>query len=138
MITYKGSDVKYSWENDAENDLPSVPVCAYMKEGVTNSSEDGPEPDYDSILKRWKRDLSLERRSALRPHKTRCPLLLVADYRFYREMGGSSNKSTINYLISLIDRVTKIYEETQWKDKPDEIGFDGMGFVIKKIVVHSV
>lgn len=88
----------------------------------------------------------MERRSAIaiRPHKTRCPLLLVADYRFYREMGtktlkakkcaqglkfiqynliicifigGSSNKSTINYLISLIDRVTKIYEETQWKDK---------------------
>jgi len=137
MITYKGSDVKYSWENEQSPDVPHVPVCAYIKEGATNASEDGPEPDYDSILKRWKRDLSLERRSALRPHKTRCPLLLVADYRFYREMGGSSNKSTINYLISLIDRVTKIYEETQWRDKADEVGFDGMGFVIKKIVVHS-
>ena len=32
--------------------------------------------------------------------KTRCPLLLVADYRFFREMGGSSYKTTVNYLVS--------------------------------------
>lgn len=141
MITYKGSDVKNSWEaeeTDEDLDGPNLPICAYVKEGNV-TKESGPEPDYEQIMKRWRRDLSMERRSAIaiRPHKTRCPLLLVADYRFYREMGGSSNKSTINYLISLIDRVTKIYEETQWKEKPDDIGFDGMGFVIKKIVVHS-
>ncbi|CAG7823334.1 unnamed protein product [Allacma fusca] len=138
MITYKASDVKYSWEHDLDPKVPNVPVCAYIKEGNTNVTESEEEVNYGSILKRWKRESSMERRShALRPHKTRCPLLLVADYRFYREMGGSSNKSTINYLISLIDRVTKIYEETQWRDKSDEVGFDGMGFVIKKIVVHS-
>lgn len=33
------------------------------------------------------------------PTKTRCPLLLVADYRFYQEMGGSNTKTTINYLV---------------------------------------
>ena len=48
--------------------------------------------------------------------QTRCPLLLVADYRFFSEMGGGSSKTTVNYLISLIDRVHKIYEETVWKD----------------------
>ena len=37
-------------------------------------------------------------------HQTRCPLLLVADYRFFNEMGGGSSKTTVNYLISLIDR----------------------------------
>lgn len=36
-----------------------------------------------------------------KPTKTRCPLLLVADYRFYQEMGGSNTKTTINYLVSL-------------------------------------
>lgn len=35
------------------------------------------------------------------PTKTRCPLLLVADYRFYQEMGASSTKTTINYLVYL-------------------------------------
>lgn len=96
------------------------------------------------------------------PTKTRCPLLLVADYRFYQEMGASSTKTTINYLvhlslvvysylctlicnrnninllqISLIDRVHKIYNDTLWHEHKEEDGFKGMGFVIKKIVVHS-
>ena len=34
--------------------------------------------------------------------KTRCPLLLVADYRFFREMGGGSTKTTINYLVIVV------------------------------------
>ena len=54
--------------------------------------------------------------------QTRCPLLLVADYRFFNEMGGGSSKTTVNYLISLIDRVHKIYEDTVWMDKPDGQG----------------
>lgn len=33
------------------------------------------------------------------PTKTRCPLLLVADYRFFQEMGNSNTKNTINYLV---------------------------------------
>lgn len=91
------------------------------------------------------------------PTKTRCPLLLVADYRFFQEMGSGNTKTTINYLvssvafhvqieihshslssqISLIDRVHKIYNDTVWQDRSDQEGFRGMGFVIKKIVVHS-
>ena len=44
-------------------------------------------------------------------HQTRCPLLLVADYRFFNEMGGGSSKTTVNYLISLIDRLAPIVYE---------------------------
>lgn len=36
------------------------------------------------------------------PTKTRCPLLLVADYRFFQEMGGGNTKTTINYLVRII------------------------------------
>ena len=39
--------------------------------------------------------------------------------------------------ISLIDRVHKIYNDTTWQDRNEQDGFKGMGFVIKKIVVHS-
>lgn len=40
--------------------------------------------------------------------------------------------------ISLIDRVHKIYNDTTWQDRSDQSdGFKGMGFVIKKIVVHN-
>lgn len=35
------------------------------------------------------------------PTKTRCPLLLVADYRFFQEMGSGNTKTTINYLVSV-------------------------------------
>lgn len=37
------------------------------------------------------------------PTKTRCPLLLVADYRFFQEMGGSNTKTTINYLVNMME-----------------------------------
>jgi len=33
--------------------------------------------------------------------------------------------------------VHKIYNDTVWQDRSDQEGFKGMGFVIKKIVVHS-
>jgi len=51
-------------------------------------------------------------------------------------MGGSNSKTTVNYLISLIDRVHKIYNDTVWRDTLESGGFSGMGFIIKKIVVH--
>lgn len=41
------------------------------------------------------------------------------------------------FQISLIDRVHKIYNDTTWQDRQEQDGFKGMGFVIKKIVVHS-
>lgn len=40
------------------------------------------------------------------PTKTRCPLLLVADYRFFQEMGGGNTKTTINYLVSFNVTIT--------------------------------
>ena len=39
--------------------------------------------------------------------------------------------------ISLIDRVHKIYNDTTWQDRQEADGFNGMGFVIKKILVHN-
>ncbi|XP_019760569.1 ADAM 17-like protease isoform X2 [Dendroctonus ponderosae] len=129
MITYKQSDIKFSW--DAENlpaDYPTPRTCAYIKEG----SEMEENETAHHIEKR-----QLDQYDQYRFTKTRCPLLLVADYRFFQEMGASNTKTTINYLISLIDRVHKIYNDTIWQDRQEVDGFKGMGFVIKKIVVHS-
>lgn len=39
--------------------------------------------------------------------------------------------------ITLIDRVHEIFTDTTWRDKSDADGFNGMGFVIKKILVHK-
>lgn len=44
------------------------------------------------------------------PTKTRCPLLLVADYRFFQEMGASNTKTTISYLVSKCTVLSQIRE----------------------------
>lgn len=51
-----------------------------------------------SKLKRHKRQAD---QYEYTPTKTRCPLLLVADYRFFQEMGSGNTKTTINYLVRL-------------------------------------
>ncbi|KAK8738509.1 hypothetical protein OTU49_003911 [Cherax quadricarinatus] len=147
MIVYRGSDMKYSWEDKR-------PMCDYVKEGnetTESDSEDewvdGYEPPdgilldtpTDNLLMGPRRRVKRQQAEAynFNSEKTRCPLLLVADYRFFKEMGSSNYKTTVNYLISLIDRVDKIYENTYWRDGTDNGGFSGMGFVIKKILVHQ-
>ncbi|XP_034117368.1 ADAM 17-like protease isoform X2 [Drosophila albomicans] len=129
MVAYKTSDVKLN-QHDAQGIVPKT--CGYIKEGRELESND--IDDNAEHLAREKRQAD---QYEYTPTKTRCPLLLVADYRFFQEMGGGNTKTTINYLISLIDRVHKIYNDTVWQDRSDQEGFKGMGFVIKKIVVHS-
>jgi len=65
--------------------------------------------------------------------KNTCPLLLVADYEFFVNMGKSDVVKTSAYLVGLIDRVDQIYRKTRWND----VGMTGMGFEIKKIIVHD-
>ncbi|XP_071744332.1 LOW QUALITY PROTEIN: ADAM 17-like protease [Lepeophtheirus salmonis] len=133
MIAYKESDALLSWNvpHPLTQKLPEK-VCDFIKEGNDSQIIHSDDDEEDFVLlsrsKRHNEYMSLR--------QTRCPLLLVADYRFYKEMGGSSSKTTVNYLISLIDRVHKIYEDTIWKDTSGSSGFSGMGFIIKKILVH--
>ncbi|XP_032596080.1 ADAM 17-like protease isoform X3 [Drosophila grimshawi] len=127
MVAYKSSDVKLNNNEEQPGTVPKT--CGYIKEGLELEHNDN-----ELYALREKRQSD---QYEYTPTKTRCPLLLVADYRFFQEMGGGNTKTTINYLISLIDRVHKIYNDTVWQDRSDQEGFKGMGFVIKKIVVHS-
>lgn len=68
---------------------------------------------------------------------TRCSLLLVADYLFYVNMGGSDTKQTINFLISLIDRVNQMFLDTDWSDEEEDGKLTGLGFVVHEIFVHD-
>ncbi|XP_050317201.1 ADAM 17-like protease isoform X3 [Bactrocera neohumeralis] len=139
MVAYRVSDVKLNWNKHGNGgQMP----CGYIKEGLELETVDMADDNMDGHL-HHENDITKSRRKRqadqyeYTPTKTRCPLLLVADYRFFQEMGGGNTKTTINYLISLIDRVHKIYNDTVWQDRTDQEGFKGMGFVIKKIVVHS-
>lgn len=80
-----------------------------------HKAEDQPPPqqhrnitNHTSSLKHYLFDASKFRRHKRQadqyeytPTKTRCPLLLVADYRFFQEMGSGNTKTTINYLVSI-------------------------------------
>lgn len=95
MISYKQSDIKFSWDNPENRSK----TCGYIKEGAElEDDEDEFEED------KWLSDNYRQKRQIdqyeYTPTKTRCPLLLVADYRFFQEMGGSNTKTTINYLVS--------------------------------------
>jgi len=87
MVAYKSSDVKLN-----HNEQGAVPkTCGYIKEG--RELEDN---DIDHLTREKRQADQYE----YTPTKTRCPLLLVADYRFFQEMGGGNTKTTINYLVS--------------------------------------
>lgn len=97
MITYRASDVKFSW--DPSHLAPGQvgpKTCGYVKEGSELEDDENFENKWTSDTHRQKRQVD---QYEYTPTKTRCPLLLVADYRFFQEMGGSNTKTTINYLV---------------------------------------
>jgi len=79
-------------------------------------------PDYRSERKR----------RAVNPTLIRCRLALVADYRFYQEMGQNDLRKSINYMIGVADRVDAIYRSTDWSSE-----YTGYGFEIAKVIVHK-
>ncbi|KAM4633073.1 disintegrin and metalloproteinase domain-containing protein 17 [Polymixia lowei] len=64
--------------------------------------------------------------------KNTCPLLLVADHRFFKHMGREEESTTLNYLIELIDRVDDIYRNTSWDEE-----FKGYGVQIQQIIIEK-
>uniref|UniRef100_A0A3Q1AXY9 ADAM metallopeptidase domain 17a n=1 Tax=Amphiprion ocellaris TaxID=80972 RepID=A0A3Q1AXY9_AMPOC len=73
-----------------------------------------------------------EKRQAHDHKKNTCPLLLVADYRFFKHMGRGQESVTLNYLIELIDRVDDIYRNTSWDEE-----FKGYGVQIHQIIINK-
>lgn len=103
MITYKGSDVQFSWDQqyNSESNHTGFKTCGYVKEGAELEIED--EIDSDMVkVDRKKRQVDQFVSSLTR---TRCPLLLVADFRFFQEMGASNTKTTINYLVRIETKI---------------------------------
>lgn len=122
MIAYRVSDVILSKDQHKGHGHQPEPIsCGFVKEGHELETEDGEHTStveyYESL---WNRNrfktkgheqphaeplIRSKRQSdqyEYTPTKTRCPLLLVADYRFFQEMGGGNTKTTINYLVRIL------------------------------------
>ncbi|XP_048083563.1 disintegrin and metalloproteinase domain-containing protein 17a isoform X4 [Alosa alosa] len=125
LLVYRSEDIKNI------SRLASPKVCGYV-----NTEAQDLLPEQARVTGREEGDkepLHREKRAAAHDHKKNtCPLLLVADYRFFRHMGRGEESTTLNYLIELIDRVDDIYRNTSWDDE-----FKGYGVQIHQIIIHK-
>ncbi|XP_036398260.1 disintegrin and metalloproteinase domain-containing protein 17-like isoform X2 [Megalops cyprinoides] len=124
LLVYRSEDIRNITR------LASPKVCGYMDadakellpEGLQESGEEEREQEFSHRAKRQAHD----------HRKNTCPLLLVADYRFFRHMGRGEESTTLSYLIELIDRVDDIYRDTSWDDE-----YKGYGVQIQQIIINK-
>ncbi|XP_048861066.1 disintegrin and metalloproteinase domain-containing protein 17a isoform X2 [Brienomyrus brachyistius] len=125
LLVYRSEDIRNI------SRIASPKVCGYVRakelipEGAQTLREEEEEGLEHGHLHR-------EKRQAHSPKKNTCPLLLVADYRFFTYMGRKEESTTLNYLIELIDRVDDIYRNTSWDDE-----FKGYGVQIQQIIINK-
>uniref|UniRef100_A0A8P4KU53 ADAM metallopeptidase domain 17b n=1 Tax=Dicentrarchus labrax TaxID=13489 RepID=A0A8P4KU53_DICLA len=116
LLIYRSEDIR----NLSRLQQPSV--CGYVTSDPVHLF---PDTAAGSFVSRGKRQVH--------DHlKNTCPLLLVADHRFFKHMGREEESTTLNYLIELIDRVDDIYRNTSWDDE-----FIGYGVQIQQIIIEK-
>ncbi|XP_064186496.1 disintegrin and metalloproteinase domain-containing protein 17-like isoform X1 [Anguilla rostrata] len=125
LLVYRSQDIRNI------SRLASPKVCGYLD---INAQELLPEGALDSAEEDDKQPEPPHRgkRQAHDHRKNTCPLLLVADYRFFQHMGRGEESITLNYLIELMDRVDDIYRNTSWDEE-----YKGYGVQIQQIIINK-
>ncbi|XP_006793503.1 disintegrin and metalloproteinase domain-containing protein 17 isoform X1 [Neolamprologus brichardi] len=125
LLIYRSEDIR----NISRLQQPSV--CGYV---TSDPSDLLPDSVRAAVMEEKEEEESAFRvKRHVHDHKKNsCPLLLVADHRFYKHMGRDEESTTLNYLIELIDRVDDIYRNTSWGD-----GFSGYGVQIDQIIIKK-
>ena len=77
MIAYKESDIKFSWTQPDINNFVPPKVCDFVRENGTVEVED----EEDEVERNKRQADSYMGSAEGKLRQTRCPLLLVADYR---------------------------------------------------------
>lgn len=70
----------------------------------------------------------------------RCHLALVADHRFFKEIGNSNEKLTTAYLMNIVGAINVIFTQTPWVLQAEldaELVSVNYGFSIDKIIIHA-
>uniref|UniRef100_A0A3Q1HPQ6 ADAM metallopeptidase domain 17a n=1 Tax=Acanthochromis polyacanthus TaxID=80966 RepID=A0A3Q1HPQ6_9TELE len=115
LLVYRSEDIKNLTH------IVSPKVCGYIHAEAQ-----------DLLPQTARRYHHREKRQGHDHKKNTCPLLLVADYRFFKHMGRGQESVTLNYLIELIDRVDDIYRNTSWDEE-----FKGYGVQIHQIIINK-
>ncbi|KAI3367693.1 hypothetical protein L3Q82_026530 [Scortum barcoo] len=125
LLVYRSEDIRNL------SRIASPKVCGYVHAEADDLLPQDARRDRD----RQDQDQGNHHREKRQAHdhkKNTCPLLLVADYRFFTHMGRGQESVTLNYLIELIDRVDDIYRNTTWDDE-----FKGYGVQIHQIIINK-
>ncbi|XP_014668138.1 PREDICTED: ADAM 17-like protease [Priapulus caudatus] len=141
MVMYKGSDVKRIQKHHSHDSFcgyvtppPGVIVDNKIDDEEHKKSKKGKNQGFskeNDIADKHSR-VKRQQQSSHSDGRTRCSLFLVADYKFFSEMGQGNRLNTINYLIGLIHVVNEIYLSTTW-----EKNITNMAFVVRDILVHK-
>ncbi|XP_020496356.2 disintegrin and metalloproteinase domain-containing protein 17a isoform X1 [Labrus bergylta] len=128
LLVYRSEDIKNL------SRIASPKVCGYVQAEAKDLLPQTARRDSGGIkeVDREEGHHHREKRQAHDHKKNTCPLLLVADYRFFKNMGRGQESVTLNYLIELIDRVDDIYRNTTWDDE-----FKGYGVQIHQIIINK-
>ncbi|XP_062857489.1 disintegrin and metalloproteinase domain-containing protein 17 [Trichomycterus rosablanca] len=125
LLVYRSEDIRNVTR------LAASKVCGYVTAEASQLLPENIRTVVTSEEEKQENDEHLRtKRLAVDHSENTCPLLLVADYRFFRDMGRMEESTTINYLIELIDRVDDIYRNTSWDDE-----FKGYGVQIQQILI---
>uniref|UniRef100_A0AAQ5Y220 ADAM metallopeptidase domain 17a n=1 Tax=Amphiprion ocellaris TaxID=80972 RepID=A0AAQ5Y220_AMPOC len=123
LLVYRSEDIKNLTH------IVSPKVCGYIHAEAQDLLPQTARSDWEA---QEEEDQENEKRQAHDHKKNTCPLLLVADYRFFKHMGRGQESVTLNYLIELIDRVDDIYRNTSWDEE-----FKGYGVQIHQIIINK-
>lgn len=123
LLVYRSEDIRNL------SRIVSPKVCGYIHAEASDLLPQTARRDWEEQEKGYPHR---EKRQAHDHKKNTCPLLLVADYRFFEHMGRGQESVTLNYLIELIDRVDDIYRNTTWDDE-----FKGYGVQIHQIIINK-
>ncbi|XP_070697920.1 disintegrin and metalloproteinase domain-containing protein 17a [Pempheris klunzingeri] len=128
LLVYRSDDIRNL------SRIASPKVCGYIHAEAKDLLPQTARRDWDGqeAVDRENGHHNREKRQAHDHKKNTCPLLLVADYRFFKHMGRGQESVTLNYLIELIDRVDDIYRNTTWDDE-----FKGYGVQIHQIIINK-
>ncbi|GAA6213513.1 disintegrin and metalloproteinase domain-containing protein 17 isoform X2 [Lates japonicus] len=127
LLVYRSEDIKNL------SRIASPKVCGYVHAEDMDLLPQTARRDWDrQEVDQQNENHQREKRQVHDHRKNTCPLLLVADYRFFRHMGRGQESVTLNYLIELIDRVDDIYRNTTWDDE-----FKGYGVQIHQIIINK-
>ena len=120
MISYWAADFKTEKAQHPDRHL-GASFCGFVH----------PEYDEANYTENKPQEHRRQKRDATVPVKNTCPLMLVSDYKFFKDVGQSNRAKTAAYLIELVDRIDNIYRSHTFGS------YSGVGFEIKGILIHE-